>query len=79
MDTLDVTIKNAETRAERNESMSDNSELKNLYNIAKKIGHANALNLARHAESQEERNFFAYIADMNLQRKQKQVVERNIF
>ncbi len=57
----------------------DLEELKDLYRIAKDIDPTNALNLIRQAESEEERNFFAYIADMNLQRKQKEAIEKNVF
>ena len=45
-------------------------DLKKLYQIARSIPPFVALDAARHAESQEERNFYAFISDMNLQRKQ---------
>ena len=45
-------------------------ELKQLYLKARSIPPFVALDAARHAESQEERNFYAFISDMNLQRKQ---------
>lgn len=54
-------------------------DYRQLYFLAQELGHARALDLARHAESQEERNFFAYVADMNLQRKQKEVIEQSLF
>lgn len=59
--------------------MNNISSFKNLYQIAKSIDSATALNLIRNAQSEEERNFFAFIADMNLQRKQKEAIEWNIF
>ena len=59
--------------------MSEKDSYKNIYQIAKNIDPVNALNLIRDAQSEEERNFFAYIADMNLQRKQKMAIERNVF
>lgn len=41
-----------------------------LYKNARKIAYTDALELARRAKTEEERNFYAYIADMNLQRAQ---------
>ena len=38
-----------------------------------------ALQLAREAESDEERNFYGRISDMNLQRAQRLVIERKLF
>lgn len=42
-----------------------------IYLNARRLGYLPALNMARCACSEEERNFFAYIADMNLQREQQ--------
>ena len=42
-----------------------------LYETARRIDHATALNMIREADNEEERNFWAYIADMNLQRAQR--------
>lgn len=55
------------------------NEIKELYEKSKKLGHANALNLARNAESEEERDFFVFIANMNLQHAQKKAIENNWF
>ena len=49
-------------------------DLKQLYQIARNIDYATALNLARQAETDEERNFFAFIGDMNLQRAQREYI-----
>ena len=46
-----------------------------LYKNARRIAYTNALELARKAKSEEERNFFAFIADMNLQREQRNYTE----
>ncbi len=46
-----------------------------LYKNARKISYTNALELVRKAKSEEERNFFAYIADMNLQRVQQTFIQ----
>lgn len=54
-------------------------DLKELYQTACSIPPGVALEMVRRAESNEERNFFAFIADMNLQREQKKVIEKNLF
>ena len=54
------------------------AKAKKLYETAKSLGHANAIDFARKAESEEERKFFAYIADMNLQRAQRAVIEQEV-
>lgn len=51
----------------------------NLYQVAREIPPGVALEAARQAESDEERNFYAFISDMNLQREQKKVIEKNLF
>lgn len=45
-------------------------DLKQLYQIARSIPPFEALDMARHAESDEERNFYMFICDMNSQRAQ---------
>lgn len=45
-------------------------DLKQLYQIARSIPPFDALDMARNAVSDEERNFYAFICDMNLQRAQ---------
>ena len=54
-------------------------DFKKLYQAACSIPPGEALEMARRAESNEERNFFAFIADMNLQRAQKKAIEMNLF
>ena len=49
-------------------------KFKTLYLQARSIPPGMALQMALQAESDEERNFFAYIADMNLQRAQWEVI-----
>lgn len=46
------------------------SELKQLYETAKAVLPGEALQMVKKAENDEECNFYAYIADMNLQRAQ---------
>lgn len=54
-------------------------DLKELYQTAREIPPGVALEMVRRAESDEERNFFAFISDMNLQREQRKVIEKNLF
>ena len=42
-----------------------------VYLAARHLGYLRALDMARLAASEEERNFFAYIADMNLRHRQQ--------
>lgn len=60
-------------------TMNDYEILKELYEKARNIPYGVALNLAREARSEEERSFWIRIGDMNLQRIQKEVIERNVF
>ncbi len=46
------------------------ADLKQLYETARGMLPGEALQMARNADTDEERNFFAYISDMNLQRAQ---------
>ncbi len=57
----------------------DKERLSEFYDFATKIGHADGLTMARQAKTAEERNFFAFVADMNLQREQKKAIENNWF
>lgn len=54
-------------------------ELKELYQKAKEVPSGLAMKLAEQAESEEERKFYAFIMTMNLQRKQKEAIEKNLF
>ena len=54
-------------------------DLKQLYEIAKEINHGEALKMARQAKTAEERKFYAFISDMNLQRAQKKAIENKLF
>ena len=51
------------------------SELKRLYETARTVLPGEALQMARNAATDEERNFFAFIADMNLQRAQWEYIK----
>jgi len=50
-----------------------------VYLAARQLGYLPALNMARAASTIEERNFFAYVADMNLQREQKEAIGQGVF
>lgn len=52
------------------------TELKQLYETARAVLQGEALQMVRNAECDEERNFFAYIADMNLQRAQWEYINK---
>ena len=49
-------------------------DLKKLYQIARTIAPGDAIEMARHAETAEERNFYVFIGDMNLQRAQMEYI-----
>lgn len=50
-------------------------KIKRLYQEARRISPGEALEMARRAESDEERNFYAFISDMNLQRQQREYIQ----
>ena len=49
--------------------------MRQVYLTARSIPPGAALQMALQAETDEERNFFAYIADMNLQRAQWEEIQ----
>ena len=53
--------------------------LKELYQEVREVPSGLAMKLAEQAESEEERKFYAFIMTMNLQRKQKEAIEKNLF
>ena len=54
-------------------------KLERLYEMAVKMPPSEAMRLVAQAKSDEERRFYAYIMNMNLQRNQKIAIERNLF
>lgn len=54
-------------------------ELRAIYEVAKAMPPSKAMRMVQLAKSDEERKFFAYIADMNLQRTQKEVIKKGLF
>ena len=55
------------------------AEYKDLYKKAKEIRIAEALQLIREAETEEEKSFYAHILNLHFQQKQKVAIERNLF
>lgn len=60
-------------------NMNNVSEYKDMYKKAKTIRIADALQLIREAETDEEKSFYAHILNMHFQQKQKVAIERNLF
>ena len=53
--------------------------METLYEMAVKLDPVEAMRLANKSKTHEERCFYVYIVNMNLQRKQKEVIEKNLF
>lgn len=79
MDSLDVLIRKAEDIVKGRETVENQDDFKKLYEQATKMEPHEALRLVMQADTDEERKFFNYIANMNVQRRQKEVIERNLF
>lgn len=67
----------AEIQANRDQIKRDLAKL--IYAAACDMDDSLSLRMMREAESEEERRFYAYIHDMNLQRRQKIVIKNNVF
>lgn len=59
--------------------MKERNELKELYEIAVQVKPSMAMRMLQEAQTEEERKFYAFVANMNLQRAQKEAIERNAF
>ena len=59
--------------------MCDVKKYSQIYQDIKQLQPEDTLQLVMEAESEEEQDFFAMIGNFLLQRKQKQVIERNLF
>lgn len=53
--------------------------METLYEMAVKMDPSEAFRLANEAKTHEEKYFYVYITNMNLKRKQKEVIEKNLF
>ena len=60
-------------------SLNEEAKLRGLYELARKIAPAAAMRLVRQTQDDEERRFYAFIAEMNLQRAQKIAIKNNLF
>lgn len=47
--------------------------------MAAKMEPSEAMRMVMASDNEEERNFYAYIVNMNLPKKQKEVIEKNLF
>lgn len=54
-------------------------EFKELYQKAREMPSGLAMKYAERAENEEERKFYEFIMTMNLQRNQKEAIEKNLF
>ena len=86
MNSLDALIEDALAQTEPMDKrkrdvkyMINVAEYKDLYKRAKEIRIAEALQLIREAESEEEKSFYAHILNLHFQQKQKVAIERNLF
>lgn len=64
--------------------MADNreesfEELKQLYETARKVKTNVALEMVMEAQTDEERKFYAFVMNMNLQRAQRLAIQKNKF
>lgn len=59
--------------------MKERNELKELYEKAIQVDPNAALRQMQAAETEEERKFYAFLVDMQLQRAQKKVIEQKLF
>lgn len=59
--------------------MEKMEEFKELYEKAREMPSGLVMKYAEHAESEEERKFYAFIMTMNLQRNQKEAIEKHLF
>ena len=60
-------------------TVCDANKYFNMYKDIRQLKPEDTLQLILEAKSKEERDFFEMIGDYLLQRKQKQVIERNLF
>lgn len=59
--------------------MCDVKKYSDIYNEIAKLQPDDTLQLVLEAETEEEREFYEVVGDYLLQKKQKQVIERNLF
>ena len=59
--------------------MCDVRKYENIYEDIQKLQPEDTLQLVLEAETEEQRNFYEMVGDFLLQKKQRQVIERNLF
>lgn len=59
--------------------MCDVKKYEKLYQEIEKLKPADTLQLVLEAETEEQREFYEVVGDFLLQKKQKKVIERNLF
>lgn len=59
--------------------MCDVKKYEKIYEDIKELQPEDTLQLVLEAETEEQRNFYEMIGDFLLQKRQRQVIERNLF
>ncbi|MBQ8231881.1 MAG: hypothetical protein IJZ34_08160 [Lachnospiraceae bacterium] len=59
--------------------MCDIQKYNRLYHDIEKLKPEDTMQLVLEAETEEEKSFYEMVGDFLLQRKQKEVIERNLF
>ena len=59
--------------------MCDVRKYEKMYEDIQKLHPEDTLQLVLEAETEEQRNFYEMVGDFLLQKKQRQVIERNLF
>ena len=59
--------------------MCDVKKYEKIYEDIQKLQLEDTLQLVLEAETEEQRNFYEMVGDFLLQKKQRQVIERNLF
>ena len=59
--------------------MCDVKKYEKIYEDIKNLQPEDSLQLVLEAETEEHRNFYEMVGDFLLQKKQRQVIERNLF
>lgn len=59
--------------------MNKYKKLKILYGVAKRINAYDAIKIILSSDDEYEKYFFTFILNMNLQRSQKETIEKNLF
>lgn len=63
----------------RGDRMCDVKKYEKIYEDIKELQPEDTLQLVLEAETEEQRNFYEMIGDFLLQKRQRQVIERNLF